>query len=384
MGLLSQEKRVELLARFDQLCQRFELTHERSAHEMRELVTQGIAFHHAGLLPTLKEVVEILFASRLIETLVTTETFALGINMPARSVVLDTLIKGPVHSKVPLSVRELHQMAGRAGRRGMDEEGFVYLRVNPWEIPFHTLTHLLHGKPERVVSRFNSTYATILNLYRAYRLKLLPFYQQTFHAFQSPQADQRETFGLIDRKLSLLKEWRYVTAEGLTPKGIFASGLYGYELILSELFDSDWLDTLDLTDLGIFLLGMVFEPRRGLFQVKLPRRVRTLSSQAEEVLKAIRGQERRFRIIPLTKGPAFQLSAAMEMWLGGARFERVVQAMNVDEGELIRYFRMTLQLARSLATDSGASPALKEKSWQLFKKINRDPVDAEAELRRSL
>ena len=76
---LPHESQRDLLERFDQLCERFELTHERSAHEMRELVAKGIAFHHAGLLPTLKEVVETLFASRLIQTIVTTETFALGL-----------------------------------------------------------------------------------------------------------------------------------------------------------------------------------------------------------------------------------------------------------------------------------------------------------------
>ena len=79
-GLASAELKQQLLARYDQLCQRYEISHERSAASMRELVAQGVAYHHAGLLPTLKEVVEQLFSSRLIQVIVTTVTFALGVN----------------------------------------------------------------------------------------------------------------------------------------------------------------------------------------------------------------------------------------------------------------------------------------------------------------
>ncbi len=384
LGLLPPEKKAPLMERFEELCKRYQISHEPSAATMRELVAQGVAFHHAGLLPTLKEVVEILFASRLIQTIVTTETFALGVNMPARSVVLDTLVKRSNGPKTVLRVRELSQMAGRAGRRGMDEVGFVYLRVNPWEVPFPELTHLIQGKPERVVSHFSSTYATLLNLYQSYGQDLTPFYRQTFHAFQTSLVDQRQTFGLVERKLKLLQQLGYMKPKGLTPKGIFAANLYGYELILSELFEKGFLETLDLTDLGIFLLGMVYEPRRGGPPVKLPRRIGGMAHQVQEVLNAIHRQERELRIGPLTKGPAFHLSMAMERWIGGAAFEKVVQQAQVDEGELIRYFRMTVQLARGLFTSPTASQALKHRARELFSKINRDPVDAEAELRRSL
>ena len=399
LNLISPENRSRLLEQFDRLCQRYQIGHERSAYAMRELVTQGVAYHHAGLLPTLKEVVEILFASRLLQTIVTTETFALGVNMPARSVVLDTLTRlserpGQTNrlGRTILRGRELSQMIGRAGRRGMDKEGFAYLRVNPWEIGWGELTHLIQAAPEQVASRFNLTYATLLNLYRTYGQKLLPFYQQTFHAYQASQAHQREVFSLVERKLSLLKEWDYLEAAGrsgpegwaLTPKGAFASGLYGYELILSELFEGNWLDGLDTADLGIFLLAMVYEPRRRALKVKLPRRIRSLEHQIREVIDGVHRQERRFKILPLSKAPAFQLSAAMEIWVGGSRFDKVVQQSRVDEGELIRYFRMTVQMARSLAKSPSASGALKEKAQRLHTRINRDPVDAEAELRRSL
>ncbi|MBI3332495.1 MAG: DEAD/DEAH box helicase [Candidatus Omnitrophica bacterium] len=392
LGLIPKESRSSLLEQFDQLCQRQQISGERSAGEMRELISQGVAYHHAGILPTLKEVIEVLFTRRLIGIIVTTETFALGINMPARSVVLDTLSRRANGPRTVLRVRDLWQMAGRAGRRGMDETGFVYLRVNPWEISFHEMEHLLHGKPEEVSSRFSLTYATLLNLYRHYETDLVPFYQKTLHAFQAPQLHQRETLALVNRKLSLLKELGCLRPKGLTPKGIFAANLYGYELILSELFEIGFLDQLNLTDLGILLLATVYEPRRGSpfrpgsgqAPAKLPHRIQGMASQVNQVLETIHRQERRFRVGPLSKGPSFQLSMAMERWLGGAAFDKTVALAGLDEGEIIRYFRMTIQLARSLTGTPTASHALKGKAFELLKRINRDPVDAEAELRRSL
>jgi len=391
LNFLPPESRPSLLKQFDELCARYQISHEHSAAEMRELVGLGIAYHHAGLLPTVKEVVEILFSRRLLPVIFTTETFALGVNMPARSVVLDTLVKGirrpgrDSQIRTLLRVRDLFQMAGRAGRRGMDEKGFVYLRVNPREVPFHDLEHLLEGKPEQVSSRFNLTYATLLNLHRnSAGADLLPFYRKTLHAFQATPSQQKEILDLIQRKLGLLKQLRYLHPNGLTPKGHFATELYGYELILSELFETGFLDHLDLTDLGILLLALAYEPRRGGLPVKLPHRIRGLASEAGEILEEIHRQERRFRVSPLSKPPAFHLAAAMERWIGGAAFDKIVSLSQTDEGELIRYFRMTLQLARELASAPTASRHLKTQAAHLIQRINRDPVDAEAELRRSL
>lgn len=431
LGLASPDLKEKLLAQFDRLCRRYEISHERSAAGMRDLVAQGVAYHHAGLLPTLKEVVEQLFSSRLIQVIVTTETFALGVNMPARAVVLDTLMRRTDGPRTLLRVRDLSQMAGRAGRRGMDEKGFVYLRVNPWEVPYAQVVNLLQGRPEEVSSRFMLTYSTVLNLYRRIGQNLLPFYQKTLHAHQAPAFRQREAFQLIQRKLELLQKLGYAEqseaagssgisrrevpphslptppllqtspggrgvaislvrghfpAQGwrLTPKGEFAVTLSGYELFLSELFQARVLDSLGHVDLGILLLALVYEPRRGMPSVHLPHRIRGLAEQAQEILDRIHLEERRLRITPLTKSPSFNLSMGMERWIAGANFQKVVEMTDAAEGEMIRTLRMTVQLVRALAASRAAGPGLKEKSSRLLTLINRDEVDAEAELRRSL
>ena len=391
LNFADPKTKTDLLEQFDRFAKRFEVAHERSVWSMRELIATGVAYHHAGLLPTLKEVIEQLFSRRLIPLIITTETFALGVNMPARSVVLDTLTKRSPRggsgsfARSVIRVRELSQMAGRAGRRGMDDAGYVYLRVNPWEVPYQDVTRLLQGTPEQVSSRFNLTYATVLNLYKSYSQDLSGFYEKTFHAHQSSKINQKEAIDLIKRKLSLLERMGYVRLGGkLTRKGEFAVSIYGYELFLSELFEAGILDELDLTDLGILLLATVYEPPRRAVPLKLPHRLRGLAENAFEILNRIHQEERRLRVFPLTKGPAFHLSIPMERWIGGAGFDKVVEAADVDEGGLIRNLRMTIQLCRALAAAPAARKELKEKSIRLLQKINRDQVDAEAELRRSL
>ena len=86
---LTREQRKEILHLFDLLCTQFSIRDERNIQAFRHLVSKGVAYHHAGMLPTLKEVVERLFTSGLIQLLFTTETFAVGINMPACTVILE-------------------------------------------------------------------------------------------------------------------------------------------------------------------------------------------------------------------------------------------------------------------------------------------------------
>src|SRR3989338_6948506 len=92
-NFLTRDEHQKITELYETLMERYGLTRERSAQELRPLVERGIAYHHAGMLPSLKETIEQLFTSRLIKVIFTTETFALGINMPARSVIFDELSK---------------------------------------------------------------------------------------------------------------------------------------------------------------------------------------------------------------------------------------------------------------------------------------------------
>jgi superfamily II RNA helicase len=134
--------------------------------DLYNLYSKGIGFHHAGLHVQLKALVEELYEKKLLNVLYTTSTFALGINMPAKTVVLDGLHKYDGRSTRPLRVREFLQKAGRAGRRGMDQEGFVVVRMDKdaWAECRHYMQQYAKAEPERVRSSFSLSFNSIVNL----------------------------------------------------------------------------------------------------------------------------------------------------------------------------------------------------------------------------
>ena len=149
---LNKSEKDQITKLFDELLYKFNISSSPHISFLAPLIKKGIAYHHAGLLPTLKEIIERLFTTGLIKLIFTTETFALGINMPAKTVVFDSLSKfyGRYHGY--LKVRDFYQMAGRAGRRGIDKEGFVFSRVNPSHIDTLSLENIIYGDYEPIKS----------------------------------------------------------------------------------------------------------------------------------------------------------------------------------------------------------------------------------------
>ena len=184
-NFLTPEQRKEILHLFDLLCTQYNIRDERNIQAFRRLVSKGIAYHHAGMLPTLKEVVERLFTSGLIQLLFTTETFAVGINMPACTVVFESLEKYDGVSFRYLKTREYHQMAGRAGRRGIDPIGYVYARVFPKFAHVESVKRILSHKIEPIESQFNLSYSSILNLYEKYGNDIYNVCTQSLNNFQN-------------------------------------------------------------------------------------------------------------------------------------------------------------------------------------------------------
>lgn len=167
-SFLKREQREQILTLFDSLCVRHGIHDNRKASELRSLISKGVAYHHAGMLPTLKEVVEQLFTSGLVQLLFTTETFAVGINMPACTAIFESLEKFDGVGFRYLKSREYHQMAGRAGRRGIDPVGYVYARVNPRFSDVEKIQKITSDRIEPIGSQFNLSYSSILNLHQKY------------------------------------------------------------------------------------------------------------------------------------------------------------------------------------------------------------------------
>ena len=377
---LNYNEKQAIKTLYHELRQRFDLLEEKSAGFMLPFIERGIAFHHAGMMPTLKEVIERLFTSRLIKVIFTTETFALGINMPSRTVVFNELRKFYGNSYSSLKTRDFYQMAGRAGRRGIDEEGFVYSRINPHHTSGQEVDRIIYGFPEKVESKFNASYATILNLYTKYKEKLYEIYPLSFHYFQANKDSRKNALDLLYNKVRLLKDLGYIKNNEVTKKGGFASKIYGYELSLAELYEKGVLENLSETELGILCLGLVFEPRKISVLPKLSRAAKSIKNITDTVLANIEKSERKLKIRPFSKKYYYHLSPCLEAWLRNESFDNILRYTDSDEGEIIRYFRMGIQILRELM-DTPCSAEFKEKALKLIHVINRDIIDAEKQLR---
>jgi ATP-dependent RNA helicase HelY len=186
----------------------------------------GFAAHHAGMVPPMKEAVEEAFAAGLVKVVFATETLALGINMPARSVVIEKLSKFTGERHEFLTPGEDTQLTGRAGRRGIDARGYAVVCWSPF-VPFDQVASLASRRSDALRSSFRPTYNMAANLVRRYtkfeahHLLNLSFAQ--FHADRDVVALERQlerTRDQVARQRALLgddveavQEYRTLTAE---------------------------------------------------------------------------------------------------------------------------------------------------------------------------
>lgn len=176
---------------------------------LRELLSRGIAVHHGGMLPIVKEVVEILFARTLVKVLFATETFAMGLNLPTRTVVFSGYRKHDGRSFRDLLPGEYTQMAGRAGRRGLDPVGSVIIATPGADEapPAARLRAMILGDPTKLRSQFRLTYNMILNLLRVEALKIEEMIKRSFseNATQALLPEHEKSVKLSEENLAKIK-----------------------------------------------------------------------------------------------------------------------------------------------------------------------------------
>jgi superfamily II RNA helicase len=185
-NFLSRDEQKQVDEVITKIIAKYGLEDWPTIHRLKPLFRQGIAFHHAGLLPALKELVEILFGLNLVKVMYATETFAVGINYPVRSVCFDAPTKWDGLSFRPLTTLEYFQMAGRAGRRGIDERGFVYILADPDRYRQEEFPSDDPAEIEELTSRFNLSYNSVLNLFKNHqRPQISAILNQNFATFQA-------------------------------------------------------------------------------------------------------------------------------------------------------------------------------------------------------
>jgi superfamily II RNA helicase len=187
------------------------------AHKLKALALRGIGYHHSGLLPVLKEIIEILFSRGFIKMLFATETFAVGLNMPTKTVLFFGLEKYSDESMGlrPLRTDEYIQMAGRAGRRGLDPVGTVIYLPEREPVPASTMRSILTGGQAQIQSKMQFHYEFLLKSLQSNATSWLNLMEKSYWYLQ-----RREEINVATREVVALEEKIVKTL--LTPDDVHA------------------------------------------------------------------------------------------------------------------------------------------------------------------
>lgn len=427
--LLNGDEKAQVEALIAEHAARHPGTGEARLAEIQPLLVRGVAYHHAGMLPLVKDLVEDLFEQRLIRLLYCTETFAVGLNFPCRTVCFDAVTKWDGTTFRALSNREYFQMAGRAGRRGLDEIGYVFTVVDfnffsPEEFPT-----MSGADVEPLRSRFTLTYNTVLNLVANYspeeirdvleknfasyqtlrrterlkeqlkeveaQLALVPRGAKTRRArrkkggtegIPSPaKLKRRRTYlkrqlrelggtaafhAEFDAKRALLVALDYLNEEGLTARGLFASRIYGSELLVTELFFRGVFHDWDEDELNALAVSIDYEPRKG--EVR-PRRVVFDNGTVMRAVNLLQKMEELYLGYTFLEFNPHLAQAAYE-WSRGATFSEVAGNTDVDEGDLVYAMRRGIDILRQVRGAAREDTALAAKLSECIKRMDRDEV----------
>jgi superfamily II RNA helicase len=313
-----------------------------TTRDLLSCLEHGIAFHHAGLLPVLKEMVEQVFEHGLLSVLYATETFAVGINLPARTVCFDSLEKYDGQVFRHLTTTEYFQLAGRAGRRGMDKLGYVFSMVDPEFADLERVARIVTGETEPLESQYQLSYNTILNMIthhdRAQRETIL---RSSFYTYQRAGDHKERILQVYEKKVKRLRELGYlVDDETLSARGEFARHIYSNELVVTELFTSSLAHSF--SDLHIILLcaALEYEDRRLVSFARAP------SPATHELLDLCKPYREIHRW--LRESGAAKLEPLLAAWVGGGSFEGLTRLTTMPEGDIVRFFRRIIDVLQQV------------------------------------
>ena len=311
----------------------------------------GIAPHHAGMVPAFREAVEDCFAAGLLQVVFATETLALGINMPARTVVVERLMKVRQHGRSGLTSGEYAQLTGRAGRRGLDVVGHA---VVPWgpTVSMAELAALATSPAPELTSSFRPTYNLAVNLVRRYAAdQAHVLLDRSFAQFR----DQRHRPALsrrLDRALGLLDRWGHVDREAwqLTDRGALLARIYHEsDLLVAEALSEGIFDGLAPPVLAGVVSGCTFEARnRWRPERRLARPLVGPLGRLEACGERLRADEEASRLPP-TRAVDTGFAEVAFAWAGGRRLEQVLERAELAPGDFVRNAKQLVDLLRQLA-----------------------------------
>jgi len=365
-----------------------EIRNMESTKKLRRILPRGIAFHHSGMLPTLKNIVEDLFSKGLIKVLYTTETFSVGINMPAKTVIFNSVEKYDGISMRMLNAKEYFQIAGRAGRRGIDKEGLVITAIDRHYTNLDKLQKISTVDDEPIRSQFSLSTNTVLNLIDNFDQKTQEkLLKSNFDYYTRTKSNKKAVHIMASYKNKikhLLKLNYIIKAENLaqsndynidlekefylTDKGRFAKHLYSNEIILTEIFHSKILKKLNDIELLILLATIIYEAKRmDYFMIKGSEPIynKILTFLEKERLDKELNKISLKRMINFVKS-----------WATGDSFKKLMSYSNLAEGDIIRFFRRLIDTIVQLEHATN-DEILRERLERIIKKIDHGIMSAE-------
>jgi len=321
-----------------------EINQLASTKKLISALKTGIGYHHAGLLPQQRFAVEELFSNGFLHILCATETFAVGINMPAKTVILNGIRKFDGHHFRLINATEYFQLAGRAGRRGIDTAGFVVTVPDPRDklTPFF---EVMDAEAEPIQSQFQLSYNTILNLLDGYNTKEIDLIlRKNFYAYRKQHRQQRTVRmkTSFTQKCKQLQMMRYITSERkLTEKGQFAKNIYFEEIAISELFATSLYTQLTNVELLQIIAAIIYERRpNDHFSFK------GVIKQYNALIEKCKQNKHFFR--KLNKLSLKRMMGIITVWSRKESFQEVLSLTSFREGDLIRLFRRIIDMLQQI------------------------------------
>lgn len=332
----------------------------QTTQELKHVLVKGIGVHHAGLLSSIKETVELLFDKQLIKVLYATETFAVGINMPAKSVCFGSLEKYDGITFRVLNSKEYFQLAGRAGRRGIDKEGYSIAIIdrNHPEL-FAKIKQITTADTDPIISRYSLSYNTVLNLYKYHaHSDIEKILKNNFGYFCKRQSESQARISQSFANYSkILKKMEYLQDEKLTQKGEFASKIYTKELEVTELVFSGILHQVSIGQMCTILAALIYEPRRT-------DSFESANASINAMLKIL--DEHEFLARRLKKPLIKKMYNVINSWINMCEFDDLLTLCNLAEGDIVRIFRQLIDIIRQI---KGSLLAI-DKKHPLINKLN--------------
>lgn len=340
--------------------ERFALLTEEEKRILRvdlllEGLEKGFASHHAGLLPLFKQTIEELFSLGLLKLVFATETLAVGVNLPARSVVIEKLTKFNGESHELLKPSQFTQLTGRAGRRGIDVEGHSFTCWSPF-VPFNEVADLLTSKEFALISAFTPTYNMLANLLSTRsESEAAELLANSFAQFQWVRNTRNMNSGLIQEvqfRRNVLEATGLADGWSLTETGMPLTKIFNEsDLLVTRAISDGILDGLPPEELAALVSCFIFRSRGKEKRGKKSRESENFINESIKELMLLNDEIERievgFGIQPNTPpDPGF--AKVVFDWVSGRTLSEVL-TKELTGGEFVRNIRLSVDLLKQIS-----------------------------------